>query len=57
MNNIMSNLYNGVVVNQNHYYTSNELEEIKKYVSNYLVYEKEKKLQVINDKLKRIKRR
>jgi hypothetical protein len=50
-------LYNGVVVDQNHYYTSDELEEIKKYVLNYLVYEKERKLQVINDKLKKIKKR
>jgi hypothetical protein len=53
----MSELYNSVVVNQNHYYTSDELEEIKKYVLNYSVHQKEKKLQVINDKLKRIKRR
>ena len=54
---MMSDLYNGVVVNQNHYYTSSELEEIKKYVLNYLVCQKEKKLQVINNKLKKIKRR
>jgi hypothetical protein len=54
---MFNNLYNGVVVDQNHYYTTDELEEIKKYVLTYLHFEKEKKLQVINDKLKRIKRR
>jgi hypothetical protein len=44
-------------VDVKNYYQPNELEEIKKYVLNYLVYQKEKKLQVINDKMKKIKRR
>lgn len=49
-------LCKNVVVDKNHYYIDGEIEKIKSYVLEYMIKEKEQKLNKINSKLKNLRR-
>lgn len=48
-------LCNDVVVDKNHYYIEGELESLKNYVLQYMVREKEQKINKALNKLNRLK--
>lgn len=48
-------LCNDVVVDKNHYYIEGELESLKTYVLQYMIREKEQKINKALDKLNQLK--
>jgi hypothetical protein len=48
-------LCSDVVVDKNHYYIDGELEELKKYVMQYKLREKEQKISKVLNKLNQLK--
>ena len=52
----MKKLCKDVVVDKLHYYSNDELKELKKYISDYAYDERQRKLASINHKIKNLKR-